>query len=109
LIEPDVMRFLLNYHYPGNVRELKNIVERLVVLSDNGVVRAEDIPDIRSIRNGSLNSYQIKTLKEFRSEAEADYIQEILKICNYSMTETAKKLDISRRQLFNKLTEYGLR
>ena len=42
------MRFLLNYHYPGNVRELKNIVERLVVLSDNGVVRAEKIADINS-------------------------------------------------------------
>lgn len=109
LIEPDVMRFLLNYHYPGNVRELKNIVERLVVLSDHGVVRAEDIPDIRLPRNGIQNSDEIKTLKEFRSKAESDYIQEVLKNCNYNMTETAKKLDISRRQLFNKLTEYGLR
>ncbi|WP_432406331.1 sigma-54-dependent transcriptional regulator [Wukongibacter sp. M2B1] len=109
LVEPDVMRFLLNYHYPGNVRELKNIVERLVVLSDNGVIRAEDIPDIRSIRNEAAKNSQIKTLKEFRSESEAEYIKEVLKICNYSMTKTAKKLDISRRQLFNKLTEYGLR
>jgi len=109
VIESGVMRFLLNYHYPGNVRELKNIVERLVVLSDNGVVRAEDIPDIKSTRNLTQSGQRIKTLKEFRRETESEYIQEILKICNYSMTETAKKLGISRRQLFNKLTEYDLR
>lgn len=108
-IESDVMRFLLNYHYPGNVRELKNIVERLVVLSDNGVVKAEDIPDMRGTLNSSQYSEVIKTLKEFRSEAESGYIQEVLKVCNYNMTETAKKLGISRRQLFNKLTEYDLR
>ncbi len=108
-IEPDVMRFLLNYHYPGNVRELKNIVERLVVLSDKGIVRTEDIADMRGRINFLQGNEDIKTLKEFRSEAESSYIQEILKICNYNMTETAKKLGISRRQLFNKLTEYGLR
>lgn len=109
VIEPKVMRFLLNYHYPGNVRELKNIVERLVVLSDNGVVRAEEIADIKS--TGSLTQYgkNIKTLKQFRSETEATYIQEVLNLCNYNRTETAKKLDISRRQLFNKLIEYGLK
>ena len=108
-IEPDAMRFLLNYHYPGNVRELKNIVERLVVLSDRGVVRAEDMPDMRGTLTSGHDSEGIKTLKEFRSEVESGYIQEILKVCNYNMTETAKKLGISRRQLFNKLTEYGLR
>lgn len=108
-VETGVMRFLLNYHYPGNVRELKNIVERLVVLSDNGVVRAEDIPDIKNVGNLTEYGHRIKTLKEFRRETESEYIQEILKLSNYSMTETANKLGISRRQLFNKLTEYGLR
>ena len=91
------------------VRELKNIVERLVVLSDRGVVRAEDMPDMRGTLTSGHDSEGIKTLKEFRSEVESGYIQEILKVCNYNMTETAKKLGISRRQLFNKLTEYGLR
>ncbi|QEK11625.1 sigma-54-dependent Fis family transcriptional regulator [Crassaminicella thermophila] len=108
-VEADVMRFLLNYHYPGNVRELKNIVERLVILSDNGIVKVEDIPEKKGVLNFSLDSEKIKTLKEFRREAETEYIQSILTLCNYNMTETAKKLGISRRQLFNKLTEYGLR
>ncbi|MCG8540545.1 MAG: sigma-54 dependent transcriptional regulator [Clostridia bacterium] len=109
LIEPEVMRFLLNYHYPGNIRELKNIVERLVVLSDKGTVRTEDISDIKSVKNLTSKGDRIKGLKEFRRQVESEYIQDILQVCNYNMTETSKVLGISRRQLFNKLNEYGLR
>ncbi len=108
-IESDVMKFLLNYHYPGNVRELKNIIERLVVLSDQGIVRANYIQDSNGLINSRTSLEKVKPLKEFRKEVETDYIKKILILCNYNKNETAKKLGISRRQLFNKLNEYGLR
>ena len=43
-IEDGVKEFLLNYNYPGNIRELKNIIERLVVLSEGGIVKVKDLP-----------------------------------------------------------------
>ena len=43
-VEQDVISYLMTYNYPGNVRELKNIIERLVVLSENGILRKEDLP-----------------------------------------------------------------
>ncbi len=48
-IDDDVMKFLLKYDYPGNVRELKNLIERLVVLSDGGVITKEDMPELSNI------------------------------------------------------------
>ncbi|WDV47993.1 sigma-54 dependent transcriptional regulator [Clostridiaceae bacterium M8S5] len=108
-VETGVMKFLLNYNYPGNIRELSNIIERLVVLSDKGIVRYDDIPNIKYNSNETKSIDHIQTLKEFRNEKESAYIEKILSICNYNMTLTASKLGISRRQLFNKLTEYNLR
>ena len=43
-VEDEVMNFLLTYDYPGNIRELKNIVERLVVLSEDGIIKSKYLP-----------------------------------------------------------------
>lgn len=103
-IEDSVMEFLLNYDYPGNIRELKNIIERLVVLSENGIVKFEDIS-----ANSNLKSQKIQTLKEFRFEMESEYIKKILEQNEFNMTQSSKVLGISRRQLFNKINEYDLK
>ncbi|MDD2215759.1 MAG: sigma-54 dependent transcriptional regulator [Eubacteriales bacterium] len=111
-IENSVMDFLMSYHYPGNVRELKNIIERLVVLSEDGIVQQESfpIPTYRKKieRSSAPDLVEEKDLKEIRKETEAIYIEEILKKYNYNMTKTAEVLGITRRQLFNKIAEYGL-
>lgn len=104
-VDDKVMTFLLEYDYPGNVREMKNIVERLVVLSENGIIRFQDMPEFRIEKSFEP---QITDLKTFRSNAEKEYIEFILKKCDNNMTRAAKVLDISRRQLINKVNEYGI-
>lgn len=108
-MEKGIMPFLLSYDYPGNIRELKNIIERLVVLSEDGVILERCLPEGRATYFEEMDLGDLKTLKDMRREIEAEYIEKVLEICEYNMTEAAKKLDISRRQLFNKMKEYGLK
>ena len=108
-IESGVRRFLRHYPYPGNIRELKNIVERLVVLSENGIVRLQDLPDSSGAQVGLAPVDEVRPLKDIRRRAETDHIRDALAACGYNMTETARRLKLSRRQLFNKMHEYGLK
>ncbi|MBR0598093.1 sigma-54-dependent Fis family transcriptional regulator [Clostridiales bacterium BAD-6] len=109
-IDPDVMDFLKNYHYPGNVRELKNIIERLVVLSEDGVVQKEALPTFsqRSKPENQASIQDERGLKEIRRETEKNHIESVLRRHNNNMTKAAEVLGITRRQLFNKISEYNL-
>lgn len=110
-IDGQVMDFLLAYHYPGNVRELKNIIERLVVLSENGVIDKESLPIAgREGRETKVKNTAAKEkgLRDVRREAEREYIQDMLLKNGNNMTKTAEMLGITRRQLFNKIAEYHL-
>lgn len=110
-IDREVKKFLLDYDYPGNVRELKNIIERLVVLSEDGTITKEWLPICINYKKERIEKeeIEIKPLKEIRKEFEADYIQEVLYACAGNITEAAQLLEISRRQLFNKINDYGLK
>ncbi len=108
-IEQSVYDFLNNYTYPGNIRELKNIIERLVVLSESGKVRKSDLPDINVSSIKKSEELQIKPLKDIRKDFESEYIAQVLEKCDYNITKAAKKLSITRRQLSNKINEYGLK
>lgn len=107
-IEPAVEKFLLYYDYPGNIRELKNIIERLVVLSRDGVIFSSDLPEIKTDQGDGARG-QIIQLKEMRKKVESNYIEKVLGTCNHNISEAARVLGISRRQLFNKITEYGIK
>ncbi|MCC3862716.1 sigma-54 dependent transcriptional regulator [Terrisporobacter petrolearius] len=113
-VEDDVMDHLLNYEYKGNIRELKNILDRLVVLSENGVIRKEFVsanvqPNIESDCGNFIKLEDIKPLKEIKQEAEANYIKKVLERFNGNITKSAEYLEISRRQLFNKIVEYNVK
>ncbi|AOY77657.1 sigma-54 interaction domain-containing protein [Clostridium formicaceticum] len=102
-IEEVAFKALMNYNYPGNIRELKNIIERLVVLAKDGIIRMEDISD--EIHMNGSNSM---LLKEVRIATEKRHIEKVLSLNDFNMTNTAKQLGISRRQLFNKINEYKI-
>lgn len=109
-IEEGLIDILVKYDYPGNIRELKNIIERLVVLSDDGVIRKRDLPDLKIVGSEEVQDINdIKSLKDVRNLAELKYIKLVLENCNGNISEAARVMDISRRQLFNKLVEYGIK
>ena len=108
-IEKSVHDFLLHYPYPGNIRELKNIIERLVVLSENGIVRRVDLPEYDITEINEEDVHKIQSLKDMRRDLESEYIRRVLEKCNYNTGEAASLLKITRRQLTNKINEYGLK
>ena len=116
-IEEDVLDFLNNYDYPGNIRELKNIIERLVVLSENGIITKKELPVIYNINKNIKSDLapesepfdQIMTLREFKARQESSYLQWVLNQFGGNVAAAARKLDITPRQLFNKINDYSLK
>lgn len=106
-VDEPLMQILMNYNYPGNVRELKNIMERLVVLSEGQTIKLEDVSpyDIFSVKPKACVG---KSLKAIRQSAEHAHIVNVLETNAYNMEKAAMILDISVRQLYNKMKEYKI-
>ena len=108
-LDAEVWDALLAYNYKGNIRELKNVIERLVVLSEDGTVSLEDLPDQFFEKKMPVKeSFSGSSLKEVRVQAEKELILEVLQMQQCKTKETAEHLGISERQLFNKLKEYEI-
>lgn len=108
-ISDEVMNFLLSYDYPGNVRELRNIVERMIALSKNGEVTINDILMPIDCKNqGSSISGSIKGLKAARDNFEKAFIRDTLVHNEGNVTKAATQLKISSRQLWNKIRQYDI-
>ncbi len=116
---PELTRWLYHYHWYGNVRQLKNVIESMVVMDSDGVLDLDDLsPDLYNPEEGvalaevpmplpdanSANFLIGKSLKEIEEWA----IGEALKVTSGNREETAKMLGISERNLYRKLKEYGL-
>jgi len=98
-IAPDGMELLRSYRYPGNVRELKNIAERITIYIDKPEATAADITSLIPQEIGET----FAPLKEAMEEFEADYIARAIDICGGNMTEAARRLGLERSHLYKKL------
>ena len=98
---------LQSYHWPGNIRELENLVERAVLLTNNSTITMEDFlhPELRNSPELNLKDY----VKSQTARLEKQHIVYILETCNGNVTHAAQKLGISRKSLQNKMREYNLR
>ena len=114
-IDERVKELLVGYDYPGNIRELKNVIERLLVLSEHGEIREEYLPSEIASGSGTkrmpdpFETDYTESLKEYRNKAEKAYIEELMIRYPDDMNKVAEILSISRRQMFNKLVEFGLK
>ncbi len=106
----DVLRRLSMLEWRGNVRELKNTVERLVILSPGTTI---DISLLDASVSGSRSESDDLigrggTFQEFKERAEAAFIQRQLEIHKWNISKTAEALDIQRSHLYTKMKRYGL-
>ncbi|MFV0516971.1 MAG: sigma-54-dependent transcriptional regulator [Aminipila sp.] len=109
VLEEKVMEYLLSYDYPGNVRELKNIIERLIALSQNGVVTMSELFMPNDLCYSFIKSNEISNLREERNKFEKQYITNALAVSNWNVTKCADELGITSRQLWNKISQYEIK
>ncbi len=102
-LSPSAKNYLCSYNYPGNVRELKSLLENLwVMLKDREII---DLPDVLNVLGNkcSDDTHCKKPLKEARKEFERSYILSVLEETHWNIRETAKILGIERTNLYRKL------
>ena len=100
---PEVIRIFQNYSWPGNLRELQNIIRRGTLLTQGKLMEKEVIPrEFFEIENQSSEVVLTK------SENEKDLIIKALNLCKGNKSEAAKMLDINRKTLYNKMNNYNM-
>jgi two-component system response regulator AtoC len=96
----EAQQLLLAYDFPGNVRELANIIERAVIVSGDAQIEAVDLPESIRVAAAQLGR---KNRRPTLAEIEADYIRETLAATKGNKTEAARILGISRKNLYERL------
>jgi transcriptional regulator with PAS, ATPase and Fis domain len=107
-IDAKVLKVFMDYSWPGNIRELKNVVERTVVLSEDGRITWDNLPKHMKQEDYHHIPQEVSDLDRASDIAEKRVIIEALKRCSYNKTKTAELLKISRSTLYNKLREYNI-
>ncbi|GAQ95364.1 two-component system, NtrC family, response regulator HydG [Thermodesulfovibrio aggregans] len=104
-LEPEVMELLLSYDWPGNIRELANVMERAVVLSPSGLISIKHLPRRIQEKTGwvAKNESSLNLL-----ELEKSLIIKALNTTGWNQTKAAEILGISRKQLRTKMKHHGL-
>jgi two-component system response regulator AtoC len=122
-VAPDAMETLSHYGWPGNIRELENVIERAVLFSDADQIRSEDLPpELRGVSAQALQLSGVEIphtlsaeggLKEHvkvaMSRLERQLVSKALEQTNGNVTHAARLLKISRKGLQLKMKELGLR
>lgn len=114
-IEPGAMAILLEHSWPGNIRELENLMERSVLLIDRESIRTEDLPGLRAAGSADATAEELEELdlKEYvrvhTVKLERRRIQRALEVEDGNVTRASRRLGISRKSLQTKMKDYGLR
>ncbi|HRE40852.1 MAG TPA: sigma-54 dependent transcriptional regulator [Ignavibacteria bacterium] len=106
----NAVSLLQELRYPGNIRELKNLLERLLISIDKNVINAEDIEINSSGQSKELTELLNKNipLSEFQNESEKMFIKKILNDYKYNVSQTADALKIQRSHLYKLMAKYNI-
>ncbi len=123
----EVIEFLVNYSWPGNVRELQNLVERLVIMTDEPIVRLKDLPSYmiavpEAIAEKKIYSHKVleSEISKYRNhkeectpialkELEKREIEAALRRHGWVQARAAKDLGLTQRQIGYRIKKYGIR
>jgi DNA-binding NtrC family response regulator len=99
-IETSALKRIMGYQFPGNIRELENMIERAIVVGNGKKISLKDLPFGKDAIDSSVES-----LDEF----EKTFILQILNKYNWNISRTAQALKVDRVTLYNKIKKYGLK
>ncbi len=113
---PDALKDMMKYFWPGNIRELSNVVERSVLIAQDEEIVAADLllpgmgirEHLPQIPGLSSDGESLKSLAEFMDQVEQRYILEIMAKAGGNKEKAAALLDISLRSLYRKIDKYGI-
>jgi len=101
-ISPDAMQILMDYEWPGNIRQLENSIRHSVILAQDQIIEKNHLPYF-------LKQAKVALPLTSLAENERRLIADVLKKSNWNKHEAARRLDISRSTLYSKVRRYGLK
>ena len=118
-IAPSAIRVMESYDWPGNIRELKNIVERLLIMAPHEVIVSDDVTAILPVTpeavteidatSISLQPQSSNSLQKMVDEAEKSFVLQALEANRWNVKQTAEQLKIERSNFYKKLTKYNIK
>jgi two-component system nitrogen regulation response regulator NtrX len=114
---PAAFEALAQARWRGNIRELRNVIERLLVMTDREVIDGDDVRAVtrsvpRSVAGpaaGAAPASRATTLREFKETAERDFLVGKLREFDWNISRTAEVIDTPRSNLYKKLEQYGIK
>jgi two-component system response regulator HydG len=107
-ILPEAKKVLQEYDWPGNLRELKNVIKRMVLLTTSDTAGVESLPDEMLFTVTHSRSTSESDLKLLNEATEKETIQKTLHQVKFNKSKAAKLLNIDRKTLYSKIDRYGL-
>jgi len=104
---PEAVQLMMNYRWPGNIRELRNITERAAILAPGPVAGAETLPTERFLQASDFVEIAVGE-KWNLEQLEAAYIREVLRMTRGNRSRAAELLGINRKTLLDKRRRYGI-
>lgn len=112
-ISDEAMIKLKEYNWPGNIRELENVIQRAIVLSQSSLISLEHLPRLQLLKDSEeeqiLNLAEDLNLKEKLNSLEKSLIIEALRRSNGNRSKASEILGINRRLLFTKINQYDIK
>jgi two-component system, NtrC family, nitrogen regulation response regulator NtrX len=109
-VSAEALALLKGMDWSGNVRELRNMVERMVIMTPGAVITEKEIVVPQSMHRGDATELVTEglTFQEFKDRAEAAFIKKQLEATGWNVSKTADVLQIQRSHLYSKMKKYGL-
>lgn len=114
-LDQEAVKVMQSYDWPGNIRELKNIMERLVIMTPGKVIGIEQLPDmildgshLRAERRVEGQPMESNSIRGAREEFEREFIIRKLEEFNWNLNLTAEAIELERTSLQRKIKTYGI-
>ena len=107
----EALSILMNYNWPGNIRELENVIERAIILTKERIITPKDLPEfLRNMKPAAEQEDKGEglKLKQALKSPERDLIVKALEAVDWNRNEAAAQLGINRTTLYKKMRQYGL-